>query len=386
MTVQTFVQPDYATQAGSGYPVNIDQAVAVMARGLGDWFGPHEQTVPDMTVRLDAGWVFDGTTLSEVAAQSTGTIAAPSTNPRIDRIVVDRSTGAVSVITGAEAASPSAPALTAGKYPVAQVMLQTSSSTITNSMITDERAIGGWVDANDSTIAKTDVANVFTANPQTIDVAGGIATLIVRSDQETGAIADFVLAGHNAASPAENINLVTFRGIGVDATDGSEDGRLQVFGSTGGVQTSWWFMDQALWAQGLGTPGAGEINATGYLKNGSDLPFGSKYESTNQTITAGGTLTLAHGLGVVPETIMGELECTTAEFGYAIGEVLEIPPGFVGTTTGAPRGVTIKKDATNVYVRFANGAKTFLVANDTNGNGQDLTDANWVFRAKAYAE
>lgn len=147
MTVAKFLQPNNATQSGSAYKNSIDASIAVLAR-MAASFAPHENdtgspATPDMTVRLDAGvlWDASGPTLTEVAAQSTGTIAAPSANPRIDRIVVDAATGAVSVITGAEAASPTAPAIAEGKIPVCQVLLDDSPPTteITDALITDER-------------------------------------------------------------------------------------------------------------------------------------------------------------------------------------------------------------------------------------------------------
>ena len=140
MTVPTFVQPDRSSDSGAQYPANIDAAIAVLAR-VGQAFAPHEQSTPDMTVRLDAGHIYNpvAQTITEVAAQSTGAITAPSVDPRIDRIVVDQSTGVVSVVGGTEAASPVAPAIPAGKFPVAQVSLLTSTTEITNSIITDER-------------------------------------------------------------------------------------------------------------------------------------------------------------------------------------------------------------------------------------------------------
>lgn len=106
-------------------------------------FAPHEAATPNMTVVLDPGAVMSGTTLTEKAQQSTATIAAPVSNPRIDRIVIDAATGMVSVIAGTEAVSPAPPALTSGKLPVAQVLLATTTTAITNSMITDERLGSG---------------------------------------------------------------------------------------------------------------------------------------------------------------------------------------------------------------------------------------------------
>ena len=72
-----------------------------------------------MTVVIDAGYIFDGTTLTEVAAQTTAAFTAPVAHPRIDRIVVDNTTGVIAVVPGAEAVSPVPAAISAGKSPVA---------------------------------------------------------------------------------------------------------------------------------------------------------------------------------------------------------------------------------------------------------------------------
>ncbi len=139
MGVSTFTQPDAGSQTGSAYKAAIDGAISVLKR-ISQSFAPHEQSTPNMTVRLDAGWVFSGVTLTEKAAQSTGTITAPSTDPRIDRVVVSDTNGVVSVITGVEAASPVPPAITAGKLPICQIALVVSQTSIINSDLTDERA------------------------------------------------------------------------------------------------------------------------------------------------------------------------------------------------------------------------------------------------------
>jgi hypothetical protein len=103
-------------------------------------FNPTEQAAPNMTVLIGAGSVWDGTTLTEKTAQSTATIVAPTAgNDRIDRVVIDEATGVVSIIAGTEAASPAVPALTVGKIPICQVLLDEADTTITDSMIIDER-------------------------------------------------------------------------------------------------------------------------------------------------------------------------------------------------------------------------------------------------------
>lgn len=142
MTAKTFVQPDNTVQTGAAYKAALEAAIAVMARTAAA-FAPHEQAAPDMTVRVDAGMIFSGSTLTEVAAQSSAVIAAPAANPRIDRIVVNATTGVISVVAGTEDPAPTAPAIPSGYLPVCQVLLQTDSAVIANSMITDERIGGG---------------------------------------------------------------------------------------------------------------------------------------------------------------------------------------------------------------------------------------------------
>jgi len=146
--------PDFTSQTASQYKANIDAGFAVADR-LAWAFAPHEQATPDMTLRIEAGAIFDGATLTEIAAQSTPAIAAPTTNPRIDRIVIDRATGAVSVVAGAEAATPAPPAIPAGKAPVARVSLAVGQTTIVNADITDERHLGllGLGDAATESVA-----------------------------------------------------------------------------------------------------------------------------------------------------------------------------------------------------------------------------------------
>lgn len=138
MTVATFAQPDRTVDNGTVYTTKIDAAFKVVAEVAQD-YAVHELATPNMTVLIDAGKMWDGKTLTSNTQQTSATIVAPTTNPRIDRVVIDSITGVASVITGVQAASPSAPAITIGKIPIAQILLQTTSTTITDSMITDER-------------------------------------------------------------------------------------------------------------------------------------------------------------------------------------------------------------------------------------------------------
>ena len=137
--VSTFTQTDETTQTETVYKTAIDDSVSVMSR-LAAAFAPHEQATPNMTVRLDAGWVPKLAALAtEVAAQSTGTITAPTTNPRKDITHIDQATGAVGVATGTESASPVDPAVPAGKIAVARINLVVGQTSIVNNDLDDLR-------------------------------------------------------------------------------------------------------------------------------------------------------------------------------------------------------------------------------------------------------
>lgn len=193
---------DYTKDAGTTYIAKLD-GNAIVSQRVVDQFAVHQQQAANMTLVVEPGHILSGSTLIEVGAQTaltlssgstsatvlsaagistgyviiasgvsnnatvssisglsvtlstaattnatvpatfcqvTGVFTAPGGNPRIDRIVADRFTGIISVITGTPAATPAPPAITSGKVPLVQVLLQTATTSITNSMLTDERA------------------------------------------------------------------------------------------------------------------------------------------------------------------------------------------------------------------------------------------------------
>ena len=214
MAVSTFQQTDSATQPLTDWAADLDGNVAVLTR-LGDMFAPHQQATPNMTAALDPGHVFDGTTLTDLAAQSTAAITAPVSFPRIDRVVVDQFTGIVSVVTGTEAASPVPPAIPAGTMPVAQILLQTSSTAITNAMITDERDfsfLGGGITG---VTAGTGLTGGGTAGTVTI----GLATPVSVADGGTGATAAGPTAANNIGALAEANNLSDLTNVSTAQTN-----------------------------------------------------------------------------------------------------------------------------------------------------------------------
>lgn len=106
-----------------------------------------------------------------------------------------------------------------------------------------------------------------------------------------------------------------------------------------------------------------------------------RYFSGNQTISGGGSLVLAHGLGVRPKRVLIELICTTADIAYSIGDIV---PYSVQTCDGVTTyGVGCVADATNLTVRQSASATWQLHRKDT-GAQASITAASW--RVRFYAE
>ncbi|TIL43410.1 hypothetical protein [Mesorhizobium sp.] len=121
------------------------------------------------------------------------------------------------------------------------------------------------------------------------------------------------------------------------------------------------------------------MNAGATAPEWGTLPFVKSYESSQQTITSGGSLTLAHGLGVKPKLYLAVLQCTTAEKGYSIGDevaALTIPVNS--------RGVSIVPDATNLNIRYGSFATAFELLNKTTGDNDAATNANWRLVVRAW--
>lgn len=72
------------------------------------------------------------------AAQTSGTITAPATNPRYDTVVVN-SDNSISIVTGAESATPSYPSIASTQKALAQIYLTVGMTQIVDADISDYR-------------------------------------------------------------------------------------------------------------------------------------------------------------------------------------------------------------------------------------------------------
>lgn len=134
-----------------------------------DQYKVTESSPQAMTVAIKAGRTMSGETLIENAQQVTTSFTAPTVNPRIDLIVINRLTGVYSIIAGSEAASPVPPAITAGSAISSEIRFETTSTAITEAMISDKRTSGAIEPSNANTtetLTNKTIGDTNTINAQ----------------------------------------------------------------------------------------------------------------------------------------------------------------------------------------------------------------------------
>ena len=238
MTVATYQQTDFTTQDATTYKSALDGNSSVLAR-LAAAFAPGQQATPNMTVAVGAGALLAWGNIVPIAAQSTGVIAAPVTNPRIDRVMIDAGSGVVATVTGTESATPMAPAIPSGFLPIAQVLLTPGVTGITNTMITDERITGNLQPAGSvRVLAQSAVPRSFVAVASTF-------TAVTVADN-TGNVQLSSTGTHGlTATPAvgANVYVAWSGGIGISG-----------FYKVLSVDSATAFTIQIAYVTGLGTP------------------------------------------------------------------------------------------------------------------------------------
>lgn len=86
-----------------------------------------------------------------------------------------------------------------------------------------------------------------------------------------------------------------------------------------------------------------------------------------------------HNLGVYPESSELTVECTTAEFNYAVGDRIVSPltTGAYGSNTDQSIQLWVSTLSTGFVT---NGGNAFIAPNKTTGGALTLTAANWKYR------
>lgn len=118
----------------------------------------------------------------------------------------------------------------------------------------------------------------------------------------------------------------------------------------------------------------------------TNLLLTEDFTSSEQTITAAGSLTIAHSLSSTPELVQLHIINKTAELNYSIGDVLLInPAGNAIGSTSQDYGNSVVLDSTNVNIRFGADTAVYEVLNKTSGVSAAITPANWKLVVKAWA-
>ena len=140
------------------------------------WLLVHEQDTPDLTLHVENGVVYFGSDRVEYAGGNTGNFTAPVAFPRIDVLSIS-SAGSLVVTTGSESASPSAPALPSGNFPICQVYNRVGQTTILDTNDT----VNGYIYKDIRSFLqqiKTPITTVYTSNDTWTKPAKGNAILV----------------------------------------------------------------------------------------------------------------------------------------------------------------------------------------------------------------
>ncbi|MCA3704245.1 MAG: hypothetical protein INF12_14580 [Methylobacterium sp.] len=145
-------------------------------------------------------------------------------------------------------------------------------------------------------------------------------------------------------------------------------------------------------SQLLGRGSTGDVAAialgTGLSMSGATInsssPFSASYESSPQTITAAGTLTLTHGLGGRPRFVQLLLRCVTAQHNWSPGDDVFVNLGQERLTS--IQGIAVgMQNTTDIYIRYSNsGVGVFSIGDRLTGNTVDITPANWNLIVRAW--
>jgi hypothetical protein len=117
----------------------------------------------------------------------------------------------------------------------------------------------------------------------------------------------------------------------------------------------------------------------------SGLPVSKEFNSTDQVVTAGGLLTLAHGLGSAPKDVSLFMVCQTAEQNWVTADAIAMGGSHLDFNGVSGAGWIIYFDATNIYVRFQATYPLPAIINKTTGALFSPTTTSWRVRLRAVA-
>lgn len=112
----------------------------------------------------------------------------------------------------------------------------------------------------------------------------------------------------------------------------------------------------------------------------SRVGTGDFFESTGNSYTNGGLVTIAHGLGATPKFFSLVGLCGTDDAGYTAGMRVEVPSLWISGSNYY--GATTYADATNVYIQI--GATSIRTHSASGLPNATWTPANWTLEVRAW--
>jgi hypothetical protein len=140
--------------------------------------------------------------------------------------------------------------------------------------------------------------------------------------------------------------------------------------------------------QGLATtdsPTFDVVTATSFAGDGSALTglvLTKEYVSSQQTVSNGLRLTLAHGLGARPKLLTFHLICVTDDNGFTAGDEIKVEPQSHTSNNDYTFSFWLD-DTSNINIEFGTETPIFKVINKA-GVRAILTNANWKFVARGW--
>jgi len=340
---------------------------------------------------------------------------------RLTLFVNGQSAQAPMTVLGLQSVDKAAGTYTASKAD--QNRLWRATGAVTINLAAAATLTAGWVlwaKADGGAITVTPNGSELINGASSLSIPVGSSAMILCTGTGFQAVVFASATGGNFSGPASSVanNIITFAdttgklgkdsGVAVSSVvtgpASATSGNLPSFNGTGGkiLQDSGVAIANLSALAGIGTAVAGDViyasgagvwarlgkgtarqaflmNAAATLPQWTTIPFTQIFESAQQTITSGGSLTLAHGLGVKPKLYLNYLQCVTAEANYSIGDEILV------TAANSSNGVVVVPDATNLNVRFGSNGSPMLTNNKSTGAGATLTNANWKLVVRAWA-
>jgi hypothetical protein len=134
---------------------------------------------------------------------------------------------------------------------------------------------------------------------------------------------------------------------------------------------------------GFGLASNMEISFAGTGAAGTKTNLGiKKYQSSNQTITLGGLISLTHSLGVEPDIVQLWAECIVANNGFSVGEAALLPANSYDGSSDI--GCTMTKTSTQIHIRTADVRFIVGMINPDTGTSFIPDPADFNYRVIAY--